>query len=172
MRTLGLVLLCSLGGLVTLAGCGTDAPSPTPSAAERIFVDGQVEDWAKVTPLHVDAQGDGAEGGLDLGQLWVGHDARFTFLRVQVGREINLQEGNALTLYLDADHDAATGASVRGLGADLSWTFGERTGWWIRGTDTTEIGHATSASSRRPPSRPRRSRWRSTGRLHSTDARS
>jgi exonuclease III len=141
MRTLCLVLLSSLG-LATIVGCATDAPPPAPSAAERIFVDGQVDDWAKVTPLHADPSGDGPEGGLDLGQLWVGHDERFTFMRVQVGREINLQEGNALTLYLDADNDVATGDAVRGLGADLSWTFGERVGRMIRGADTTAIGHA------------------------------
>ena len=142
MRTSFVALLCSLIGLATFFGCGSDAPAPTPSAAERIFVDGQMTDWTKVTPLHVDPQGDGAEGGLDLGRLWVGHDDRFTFLRIDVGREINLQEGNALTVHLDTDHDAATGASVHGLGADLSWTFGERSGQLVRGTDTTEIGHA------------------------------
>jgi exonuclease III len=125
-----------------LSGCGSDLPSPTPSAAERIFVDGQVDDWTKVTPLYIDASGDGASGQLDLRRLWIGHDERFAFMRIEVGREINLQEANALTLYLDADHDASTGASVHGLGADLTWTFGERSGQLIRGTDTTEIGHA------------------------------
>lgn len=142
MRSICLLALCCIVGLLAGAGCMNDTTDSTPSAAERIFVDGQFADWAKVTPLHTDPRGDGVEAGIDLGRLWVGHDRRLVFLRIDVGQEINLQNDNALTLYLDTDNDRTTGASVQGLGADLTWTFGDRAGQLIRGGDTTSIGHA------------------------------
>jgi endonuclease/exonuclease/phosphatase (EEP) superfamily protein YafD len=142
MRNLCILLLSCVGWLMAGSGCGNNAPTPVPSAAERIFVDGQFSDWAKVTPVHVDPVGDGVEDGVDFGRLWVGHDRRFVFLRIDLGHEINIQNDNALTLYLDADNNAETGAPVQGLGVDVTWTFGDRSGQQVRSTDTTEIGHA------------------------------
>jgi len=134
--------LCCAGWLFLIAGCTGDTMDPHHAAAERIFVDGRFSDWAKVTPLHVDPADDVATDSIDLGRLWVGHDRRFLFLRIDVGTEINIQSGNELTLYLDTDHDAATGRAVHGIGAELTWTFGERTGQFMRGLDTTAITHA------------------------------
>jgi len=142
MRNLCIILLSCVGGWIVGSGCGNSAPTPMPAAAERIFIDGQFSDWAKVTPMHVDPVGDGVEDGVDFGRLWVGHDRRFVFLRIDVGREINIQNNNALTFYLDADNDASTGAPVEGLGADLTWTFGDRSGQVFQNADTTAITHA------------------------------
>lgn len=131
-------------------GCSTSAPgdaddasSPPPDAfpthPARIFIDGDGADWSGFPIRHADAEGDGRD--IDLGRLWVAHDAARLFLRIEVGDTLNLQEGNDLTLHLDTDADARTGRSVQGIGAELSWTFGERTGLVYRGADTVEVRH-------------------------------
>ena len=111
--------------LGTLAGTsGASGPPPA--------VDGHVEDWADTPPAWTDPSGDGAR--IDIGRVWVRSDSARLTLRFEVAPEINLQNGNQITLYVDGDADAATGRAVQGLGAELSWTFGQRTGTvWRRG---------------------------------------
>jgi len=137
------LLMGSLGCSGSDPGETTDVP-PEPSTSfptqpARILIDGAPEDWSDTPVRHTDPEGDGQ--ALDLGRLWVAHDAERLFLRLEVGTTLNLQEGNDLTLYLDTDADASTGTSARGLGAELTWTFGERVGRVHRGTDTAEVRH-------------------------------
>lgn len=106
----------------------------------RIYVDEKRDDWTDLSILHVDPEDDG--GKVDLERLWAAHTERHLFLRLEVGRPINLQEENGLTLHLDADNDPATGESTLGLGAELSWTFGDRSGEVMRSGSTQEVGHA------------------------------
>jgi endonuclease/exonuclease/phosphatase family metal-dependent hydrolase len=131
-------------------GCSTSDPGETrdvppepatsfPTQPARILIDGASSDWEDASVRHADPEGDGQT--LDLGRLWVAHDAERLFLRLEVGATVNLQEGNDLTLYLDTDADASTGTSARGLGAELTWTFGERSGRVHRGGDTVEVRH-------------------------------
>jgi hypothetical protein len=120
-----------------------DAPDG-PSAAEaapvggytsqpaRIYVDGEGDDWTGRSVRHRD----GDDGGIE--RLSLAHTDRHLFLRLALRRAVNLQEDNDLTLFLDTDDDPTTGRDTLGLGAELSWTFGERTGR-LAGT---EIGHA------------------------------
>ena len=136
--------LLGIGLLVGCSSSGTDTPEPTePSEssaaghAALIRVDGDADDWDAVPVRHTDPSGDG--NALDLGRLWMAHDAERLYLRLEVGTPINLQEGNDLTLHLDTDADATTGTSINGMGADVSWTFGERSGTVV-GT-SEEIQH-------------------------------
>jgi endonuclease/exonuclease/phosphatase (EEP) superfamily protein YafD len=140
-------LLIALIGLVGCNGAGSeggDAGPETagayPSEPARIVVDAEGDDWTSVPTRHADPSGDG--GALDLGRLWMGHDSKHLFLRMDVGGEITLSEGNELTMYLDVDNDASTGRSARGLGADVVWTFGERSGTVYEEGTSTAIGHA------------------------------
>lgn len=140
-------LLLSALGLVGCNGSGStggddtsDAAGAYPSEAARIVVDAEKKDWASVPTRHTDPTGDG--GALDLGRLWMAHDSTYLFLRLEVGSEINLSEGNGLTMYLDVDNDASTGRSTQGLGADVVWNFGERSGTMYEDGTSTEIGHA------------------------------
>jgi len=114
-----------------IAGCGgADAPNYSAQPA-AIYVDGEGDDWTDLTG-HLDAD----DGALD--QLWVAHSDQHLFLRLALNRSLNLQEGNDLTLFLDADDDSTTGQDTLGLGAELSWTFGERAGRF----EGTEVNHA------------------------------
>jgi endonuclease/exonuclease/phosphatase (EEP) superfamily protein YafD len=127
----------------------TDEPETTyPTEPVRILIDEAGEDWAPVPVRHSDPSGDGE--ALDLGRLWVSHDAEHLFLRFETGRTINLSENNDLTLYLDTDNDTTTGRRTRGLGADLTWTFGERSGRVYADGSSSEIGHAAIGLSALP----------------------
>jgi len=104
----------------------------------RIYVDESRDDWASLSPRHVDPDGQGT----DIERLSVAHSEEYLFLQLAVRPAMNLQEDNDLTLYLDTDNDPTTGAQALGLGAELSWTFGERSGTVVRGGTTREVSHA------------------------------
>jgi len=129
--------------VLSLVGCGgageTGAPDTAPvdgyeARTAQIFVDGEGTDWSDV-PLRHDDTGDGE--GLGVERLWMAHSDRHLFLRVEVGRPVNLQEDNDLTLHLDTDDNPETGTPVAGVGAEVSWSFGDRTGT----AGGTEIEH-------------------------------
>jgi endonuclease/exonuclease/phosphatase (EEP) superfamily protein YafD len=127
----------------------TDEPEITyPTDPARIVIDGEGGDWAPVPVRHTDASGDG--DAVDLGRLWMSHDEEHLFLRFETGETINLSENNDLTLYLDTDNDTTTGRQTRGLGAELSWTFGERSGRVYDDGSSSEIGHAALGLSALP----------------------
>jgi len=128
---------------LSLVGCGgtgetegTDAAAVDGYDAQpaRIYVDGEGGDWDTV-PVRHDDTGDG--DGLGIERLWVAHTDRHLFLRVEVSRALNLQEENDLSLYLDTDDNPETGTTAVGVGAEVVWSFGERTGT----VDGTEVQH-------------------------------
>lgn len=100
----------------------------------RIYVDGEGPDWSSLSVRHDDT-GDGSE--LPIERLWTAHSDQYLFLRIELGQAVNLQEDNDLTLYLDTDDDPTTGTKEAGLGAEVTWTFGEREGR----VGDTEITH-------------------------------
>ncbi len=126
-----LTAIVLLGALAGSAGALGTAP-PT--------VDGHTEDWTGVTPAWVDPAGDGAR--IDIGRVWVRSDSARITLRFEVEPEINLQNGNSVTLHVDGDGDAATGQAVQGIGAEVSWTFGQRDGTVWRSGRTAAAGQA------------------------------
>jgi endonuclease/exonuclease/phosphatase family metal-dependent hydrolase len=116
------------------------ASPPAALAAPIAAVDGHDGDWADAVPVCADPAGDGAR--IDIGRVWVRSDSARLTLRFEVAPEISLQNGNGITLHVDGDGDASTGRAVQGLGAELSWTFGERSGTVWRGGRTQGVGQA------------------------------
>ena len=124
---------------LTLVGCGGsgnvgDQPDYASQSAQ-IYVDGEGTDWESLPVRHTDT-GDGTEMGIE--RLWTAHTDKHLFLRFELTQAVNLQEDNDLTLYLDTDNDTTTGEKNRGLGTELAWTFGERSGRF----GDTEVEHA------------------------------
>ncbi|MBO6577234.1 MAG: endonuclease/exonuclease/phosphatase family protein [Rhodothermales bacterium] len=119
------------------------AVATLPAAAQpsRVFVDGRFDDWQGIPPAYTDDSGDAPAGQVDLGRFWVTHDEHSLLLRFELGMELLIQDGNELLLYLDTDDDPATGEQVLGLGAELVWRFGGRTGTYTLYGQTGEIGH-------------------------------
>lgn len=146
------VLVCALlvvgcGGVGETNSGNNDVESSTPMPVNgytaqpaRIYVDEEGNDWADLSVLHVDGAEDAA--ATDLERVWAAHTEDYLFLRIEVGQPINLQEGNDVTLHLDTDDDPTTGRSTQGLGAELSWTFGNRSGQVVRNGESQEVEHA------------------------------
>jgi exonuclease III len=110
----------SLLGILIVAGCGQQ------TFCRDIRADGRFDDWSGIAPTYTDQTGDG--DGIDIGRVWLNNDDKRFFLRFELGEEISIQSGNSLVLYLDTDDDFSTGLPVNGIGADLYWSFGDRSG--------------------------------------------
>lgn len=105
----------------------------------RIVTDGEYEDWQSVPVAHTDPAGDQNSGNLDFGRLWITNDEFSLLIRLEVGEEINLQDFNSVTLYIDTDNNVGSGLGIGGIGADFQWTFGQRSGTFRPGGSTINI---------------------------------
>ncbi len=116
----------------------------------EIILDDDFGDWSNQYLLYSDKQNDGANGGLDFGKFYVTNDDKFIYFSIDVTKEINLQNDNGFTLYIDTDYNNSTGYSTRGIGADLVYSFGTRSGTYYssngehEGIKHTYIGLVTS----------------------------
>ncbi len=113
--------------------CPTDPildlpPDPPAETAEAITIDGLFDDWQGVPAAAVDVVGDGGGSGVDLIGVQLANDEGHLFVRLDAAAEFQLDEGHALTLCIDTDGDASTGEAIHGIGADLWWELGQRTG--------------------------------------------
>ena len=101
--------------------------APSAQADQQpISVDALYADWDAVPPAHSDPLGDGTT--IDFGRLWLADDDRFLFLRFETTIETDPSENQDLVLYLDTDANSGTGFSFAGIGAELVWRFGQRSG--------------------------------------------
>lgn len=111
-------------------------------AQSSILIDGEFADWQSNSPLFMDGQGDDGISQIDFGSLWVYDDSRFLYINIEVGEEINLQDGNEVNLLIDTDNNASTGLTAHGIGAELSYTFGQREGVVYPGNSQLQIFHS------------------------------
>ncbi len=101
-----------------------------------IFLDGKTDDWNVPVPTHIDTENDGNQ--FDFKYFSVTNDEQFLFIRIKLTPETKLVEDNFLTLYIDGDNNSGTGVSANGIGAELRWDFGTRTGQFYK-NGTTNI---------------------------------
>jgi exonuclease III len=94
----------------------------------RILIDDDFSDWQNIPPAYTDANGDNGFSNIDFGRLWIHNDVDYLFFNIEVGTEINLQDANEITIYIDTDNNISTGISINGIGADLTYSFGNRSG--------------------------------------------
>ncbi len=99
-----------------------------PAAADLVPIqlDGWFGDWSAVAPVHTDAPGDG--GTVDFGAVSAANDQDFLYIRFEVSGDVQPDEQQSMELYLDTDLNAATGTAFGGIGAELYWRFGLRSG--------------------------------------------
>jgi len=124
-------VICILAGILAFA--------PRSSGAESapIFLDGTFGDWTGAVEL-TDPAGDGVSG-VDLREVDIANDGECLFIRFETTAEVGLQGTNNLVLYLDTDMNAATGTAVNGIGAELRWQFGARTGTFYRPAGSVSV---------------------------------
>jgi len=99
-------------------------------AAHPIVIDGLFDDWQEVPVTITDPEGDYNYD--DWAELKITNDDDFIFFKISLhSEETLLQNWNNFFLYIDADRDSLTGHPFRGIGAELAWHFGYRTGQYF-----------------------------------------
>ena len=107
-------------------------------AYSQIYVDGLYDDWDEEN-LYVDEQGDNTN--IDIEKLWLSNDEQYLFIRIDLNKDIDIEDDNNITISIDTDNNSSTGKSLQGLGVELIYSFGPQRGE-IYTTSTTEIRHA------------------------------
>ena len=92
-----------------------------------ICVDGLFGDWVEVPVAYSDNNGDAAEADFSIIKITYDSEFLFIYFRFNEG-EFLMQDWNDFHLYLDSDNNSSTGKSFHGIGAELEWTFGARSG--------------------------------------------
>ncbi len=100
----------------------------TYSQSVNILLDENFSDWQDIEAAYTDPQNEFPEGNIDFGELKIMSDSENLYLYLETGSEINLQNDNEITLYIDLDNNPLTGSEVQGIGADLEYNFGQRQG--------------------------------------------
>ena len=99
-------------------------------AAHPIVIDGLFDDWQEVPVTITDPEGDYNYD--DWAELKITNDDDFIFFKISLhSEETLLQNWNNFYLYIDADKDSLTGHPFRGMGSELAWHFGYRTGQYF-----------------------------------------
>ena len=141
---------------LALSGCGIGAPAPFAKDAETppdvrhgaetspstdlpeedvpagrggavpVIFDGRFDDWAGVPVAASDPAADGGPSGLDLTVLRMADDGARLYLDLDLGKEIELDWGNGLSLFLCCDDVADSAREIR-------WDFGFRSGSLVEG---------------------------------------
>ena len=105
---------------------------------DPINIDGLFEDWSNVPVLYSDQNNDAISADYSL--LKITYDSEFLFIYFKFNNgEFLMQDWNDFHLYLDADNDSLTGNIFYGIGAELKWIFGERSGFKFSNNQQTEI---------------------------------
>ncbi|RPH04234.1 MAG: T9SS C-terminal target domain-containing protein [bacterium TMED46] len=103
-----------------------------------ISIDGKFEDWVDVPVAYNDTEGDGLSA--DYSSLKITYDSQFLFIYFNFyNGDFLMQDWNDFHLYIDADNDSSTGYFVHGIGAELDWTFGNRSGYKYFDGQQTEL---------------------------------
>ncbi len=111
--------------------------APQYAYGQQILIDESFSDWQDVETLYEDATGDNA--GIDFSALKMTNDDQFLYVYFEMGEELNLQNDNNITLYIDTDHDSETGVSGFGIGYEFEFTFGNR-GGTFHGNQSSSFG--------------------------------
>jgi len=117
-----------LAGLLSVSAWIVFLVPAAAAGALPITPDGQFDDWTSAAQVSLDPAGDGGGSGIDFTHLEIAHDQDWVFLRFDTTVEVQPDEQQDIRFYLDTDMNAATGYSINGIGADLVWELGQRSG--------------------------------------------
>jgi endonuclease/exonuclease/phosphatase family metal-dependent hydrolase len=94
---------------------------------QSVYIDENFDDW-KQKFISADTKNDQLGSNIDIENMQVYNDDNYLFIKFKLSSEIKLQENNALTIFIDTDDNIATGTKVNGIGAELVYGFGRRSG--------------------------------------------
>lgn len=106
------------------------------------MIDEDFSDWTDVNFVHLDKSGDMGQSGVDFQTFKAAHDNDFIYFYIEIGRILNLDAGNNITLYIDIDNNSTTGFLRNGIGAELRYNFGSRSGNFYLPTRTFNLNHS------------------------------
>lgn len=106
----------------------------------QIILDEDFSDWDAVEVLYDDSADD-LPGAVSFGKLKIFNDDRNIYFFIEIGKELNFQDNNFITIYIDADNNSATGKAILGIGAEIEFIFGQRRGYTYSGGSTSNISH-------------------------------
>ncbi len=109
---------------------------------QQIWLDENLQDWEAVPNNNTDPNNDQGNNEIDFIGLSASSDEEFLYLSLKLNSEIDLQENNELTLYIDTDNDESTGYSIDGIGADVRYFFGDREGYLYLNGQQKNIWHS------------------------------
>ena len=104
----------------------------------QIAVDGIFNDW---TENNISVEDAFDVQDLDIRKVWVANDEDRLFIRIDTNEEFDLQDDEDISIYIDTDNDPSTGFSVNGIGAEISYYFGNRTGYLNFPNDSEVVRH-------------------------------
>ena len=106
-----------------------DHPPEEGNASFSVTIDGLFDDWGSIPVVYADPAGDGTDE--DFSMLKIANDNDFMFFSIEFhDGEHLMQNWNDIHLYLDTDAEVNTGLPVHGIGAELDWCFGCRSGYY------------------------------------------
>ena len=116
-------------------------PALAGAASLPIQVDGRFTDWAASSPAATDPSGDAGSSGIDFTEITVANDQDWLYIRFNTTVDVQPDEGQNIVMALDTDMNAGTGQSVAGLGAELIWRLGLRSGTFYGTGSAVSIDH-------------------------------
>lgn len=108
-------------------------------AQSKLAIDGRFEDWAAIPLLVDDSKPSEVQGAVDLLQLGIADTDEYVHFYLKVDKEILWQVGNRISFYIDTDDNPSTGKAIGGIGAEISFTFGQRKGQLLVGKDSIPL---------------------------------
>ncbi|GLR17301.1 hypothetical protein GCM10007940_19160 [Portibacter lacus] len=105
----------------------------------QIAVDGIYDDW-KLTDLLITDEGD--NNSLDIQNIYVSNDDDHIYIRIDADREYDIQDAEAISIYIDADNDPNTGFRTNGIGSEISYYFENRSAYVNYANSFVQTNHA------------------------------
>lgn len=106
----------------------------------QILLDEDYSDWAGL-PSISDPSNDGSSTSEDFLSYQITNDDDYIYFKIEVKDEILIQSNNRMELLIDLDANAATGSAALGLGYELSFEFGDKSGTVRDGNFEFNISH-------------------------------
>jgi exonuclease III len=109
-------------------------------SGQSIVLDEAYDDWSKPHIIsHTDPKTDGS--ATDILDVRLSNDEKYLYIYVSTSSVFNIQSNNDLTMYIDIDNNASTGILKNSIGADLVYTFGDRSGRFYQGSTSYKTWH-------------------------------
>ncbi len=106
---------------------------------DPVTIDGRFTEWTNDHLEWIGPEGDSQ--GIDFRRLWIRDEAKRMYIAVEAIDDFDLSENNSIILLLDTDNNPATGLQTEGIGAEIRFLLGERTGrFYSTPTNSPESG--------------------------------